>query len=314
MGERVAYVNGQIVPEREAKVSVFDRGFLSGHGVYERTRTFRGELFRLDVHIARLYRSLWFAHIDLDLPAQELTRATLALHAKNRPLLGPDDDYLVGHYVSRGLDGGGPTTVIFTEPIKFRSFAQQYVQGAHVVTPSIRQVPVQCVDPKVKSTSHLHFWLAEQEARLSDPDAYALLLDLDGNVTEVSPGGNFWIVEDGELVSPSSRAILRGVTRDVTFEVAKSVGIPTREQDFQLYDVTNADEALITTTSKCVVPVTRCNGRPIGAGSQGPIVSRLQRAWAQLCGVDFVQQALNHVTVAESTITTGPGEIRTGLK
>jgi branched-chain amino acid aminotransferase len=292
--ERMAYVNGSVVPDGQAAVPIYDQGFLNGIGVFERTRTFHGKLFRLDEHLARLERSLRMTRLELGMDLQALKTATLDLVATNAKLLGPNDDYSVGHYVSKG-PGGKPTVVIFCDPIPFRGFARQYVDGAHVVTPSIRQVPVQVIDPKMKTTSRMYFHLAEMEAHEVDPEAYALLLDLDGNVCETSPGGNFWIVSKGTVVTPPRRAILEGITRDAVFELAAEMNLPVVEADFQVYDVMNADEAMITVTSKCLVPVTRINGRPIGDGKPGPVVARLQNAWAEAYGLDFVQEALAHL-------------------
>lgn len=295
MTERVAYVNGRVVPERQASISIFDRGFLSGIGVFERTRTFRGEPFRLDEHLRRLDHSLRVTRLEPGLSLAELKRATLELLAANRPLLGPNDDYSIGHYLSKGPDGGGPTVVIFTEPINFKSFARQYLDGAHVVTPSIRQVPTQVLDPKLKTTSRMYFHLAECEARLVDPQAYALVLDLDGNVCELSPGANFWIVRDGVVLTPPGRSILRGITRDAVLELARTLEVSVVEREFQLYDVVTADEAFLTTTSRCILPVSRVNGLPIGEGKPGPTVARLQNGWAEHFGHDFVRQALAHL-------------------
>jgi branched-chain amino acid aminotransferase len=295
MPERMAYVNGTVVPEREASVSIYDQGFMSGIGVFERTRTFHGEMFRLDDHLQRLEYSLRMTRLRMNISMEELKQATLNLVDINRRLLGPNDDYSVGHYISKGTAEGGPTVVIFCDPINFKSFARQYVDGAHVVTPSIRQVAVQTIDPKMKTTSRMYFHLAEEEAHLADPEAYALVLDLDGNVCETTPGGNFWIVKNGTVTTPPGRSILRGITRDAVFEVARDIGIPVQERDFQVYDVVTADEAMITVTSKCVVPATRINGSAIGDGKPGPIVTRLQNAWAEHFGMDFVGEALAHL-------------------
>jgi branched-chain amino acid aminotransferase len=291
----MAYVNGKVVPEREASVSIYDQGFMSGVGVFERTRTFHGEMFRLDDHLQRLAYSLRMTRLTMTISMEQLKQATLDLVALNRQLLGPNDDYSVGHYISRGTASGGPTVVIFCDPIPFKNFARQYVDGAHVVTPSIRQVPVQTLDPKMKTTSRMYFHLAEEEAHLVDPEAYALVLDLDGNVCETTPGGNFWIVKNGVVTTPPGRSLLRGITRDAVFEVASDIGIPIEERDFQVYDVVNADEAMITVTSKCLVPATRINGTPIGDGKPGPIVTRLQNAWSEHFGMDFVSEALAHL-------------------
>lgn len=185
--------------------------------------------------------------------------------------------------------------VIFNELLNFKSFARQYLTGAHAVTPSIRQVPPQTLDPKMKTTSRMYFHLAEVEARLVDPQAYALVLDVDGNVCETSPGANFWIVRDGRVLTPPGRSILRGISRDAVMEVARGLDVAVDERDFQLYDVVIADEAFLTTTSRCIVPVTRVNGSPIGDGKPGPMVARLQNGWAERFGHDFVSQALSHL-------------------
>jgi branched-chain amino acid aminotransferase len=309
MTERAAYVNGRVVPESEATVSIFDRGYLSGIGVFERTRTFHGELFRLDEHLDRLDSSLKMTRLQTGLSRKELKEATLDLVRRNRPLLGPNDDYSVGHYISVGPDGK-PTVVIFCEPIPFKSFARQYRDGAHVVSPSIRQVPIQVLDPKLKTTSRMYFHLAECEAKLVDPEAYALILDLDGNVCELSPGANFWIVKKGTVITPPGRSMLRGITRDALVEVADELGIPVKEVDFQVYDVMIADEAFLTVTSRCVLPVTKVNGAPIGDGQPGPMVAQLQNGWAKRYGIDFVAQALAHLEPAGRPAIVGEGERR----
>jgi branched-chain amino acid aminotransferase len=297
MPQRVAYVNGRFVPESEACVSIFDRGFLSGYGVFERTRTFNGEPFKLDAHLARLDLSLRMTRLELGMSLADLKAQTLEVLSQNLPLREPRDDYSIGHYVSLGA-GGKPTVVIFTLPIPFAEYARQYLDGGHVVTPSTRQVPVESLDPKMKTTSRIYFHLAEAEAHAVDPEAYALLLDGDGNVCEVSPGANFWIVRNGTLITPPGRSILRGITRDALMEVAAVAGVPVVEQEFQTYDVVNADEACLTTTSRCVLPVTKINGLPIRDGKPGPIIGRLQNAWAEHFRFDFVGQALSYLPEA----------------
>jgi branched-chain amino acid aminotransferase len=195
---------------------------------------------------------------------------------------------------------------MFCEPINFKSFAKQYVDGAHVVTPSIRQVPTQSLDPKMKTTSRMYFHLAECEAKLVDPDAYALILDLEGNVCELSPGANFWIVSRGVVISPKGRAILRGINRDALYEVARAEGIACKEENFQVYDVMNADEAFLTVTSRCILPITKVNGSPIGDGRPGPIVNRLQQGWIRVFNFDFLKQALAHLEPAAPPIQAAP--------
>src|SRR5947209_18839491 len=138
----------------------------------------------------------------------------------------------------------------------FEFWASKLDTGAHFVTPSIRHVPPQCYDPKMKYRSRMHFYLADQEARLVDPNAAALLLDLDGNVTETATA-NFLIVERGTIVSPSRVNILPGISRATVIELASRLGIRFLERDLPVGDALNAAEAFITGTPYCLMPVTK---------------------------------------------------------
>ncbi|HTU21629.1 MAG TPA: aminotransferase class IV [Gemmataceae bacterium] len=182
-----------------------------------------------------------------------------------------------------------PTVCVHTFPLPFEMWAKKMLSGAHVVTPSIRQVPPQCYDPKMKCRSRMHYYLAEQEARLVDPEASALLLDLAGNVTETS-AANFLIVERGGIVSPTTVNTLTGVSRAMVHELAGKLGIPFVERDFQVYDVMNADEAFTTSTPYCLMPVTKINGVAIGNGEPGPMTRRLLAAWSAEVGLDIEKQ------------------------
>lgn len=132
-------------------------------------------------------------------------------------------------------------------------------------------------------------FLADHEARLVDPDAAALLLDLDGNVTETS-GANFLIVERGTIVSPTLRNILPGISRQTVIELAGKLSVPFVERDIQVHSVMNADEAFLTSTPFCLMPVTRINGVAIADGQPGPLYRRLIEAWSEAVGMDIVGQ------------------------
>jgi branched-chain amino acid aminotransferase len=135
----------------------------------------------------------------------------------------------------------------------------------------------------------MHYYLADHEARMADPDAAALLLDLDGNVTETS-GANFLIVERGTVVSPTTRNTLPGISRAIVIELCGKLGISFVERDFQVFNVINADEAFTSSTPYCVAPVTRINGVPIADGKPGPMVKRLLAAWGEEVGLDIAAQ------------------------
>jgi branched-chain amino acid aminotransferase len=135
----------------------------------------------------------------------------------------------------------------------------------------------------------MNYYLADQEAQLVDSGASALLLDLDGNVTETS-GANLFLVDDGTLVSPTTRNTLPGVSRATVFELAHQVGMRVAERDIQVHSVINAEEAFTTSTSYCMLPVTKLNGIRIGSGLPGPNFQRLLRAWSARVGVDIEHQ------------------------
>jgi branched-chain amino acid aminotransferase len=300
MEEGICYVNGSFVPASEAKVSIFDRGFISGEGVYDVTRSFGHKLFKLDAHVARLYRSLKYTRIDCGLAPAEMTRLSTEIFERNRHLLAPGDDCSVWQVISRGVDrfskGGKPpaTVTISCAPIAYHSFAREYVEGAILVTPSIRRTPPQSLEAKAKITNKVNHTMAAFEAKQVNPRATPLMLDLDGNISETHLG-NFFFVAGGRLCTSTDRTVLGGVTRATLFEVANELGIPVAEGNFTPYDVYCADEAFTASTSPSIVPVRSLNGSAIGSALPGPITLRLMREWEKLVGIDFVAQALGHI-------------------
>lgn len=300
MREPTVYVNGQFVPASTATVSVCDRGFRLGDAVFDTARTFRHRPYKLREHLERLYRSLRYIRLDSGLSMDEIEAITLQVVEQNVPLLKDNDDVWIHQIVSRGLlrTSGAPTVVVMTEPLPFASFARYYKLGVSCITPSIRHTPLQSVEPRAKTVSRLNLVLAELEAQQADPDAYALLLDLEGQITEYT-SGNFFMVRQGSLVTPFERTSLGGVSRETVLELAAELGIPTREADLTPYDAYNADEAFITSTSKCMLPVGRLNGIRIGARVPGPITKRLLDTWSARVEVDIVEQALSHLDTTE---------------
>ena len=300
MTEPLVYLSGRTVPASQAHLAIYDGGIVLGATVTEMTRTFNRKLFRLSDHIDRLYRSLKYVRFDVGLSKAEMVQISEDLVANNVKLLADFEEIGLIHFVTpgeyktyAGSAGGGaqskPTVCIHTFPLPFELWAKRMQQGVRVFTPSIRHVPPQCYDPKMKYRSRMHYYLADQEARAGDPEAVALLLDLDGNVTETS-GANFLIVEKGMIVSPTLRNTLPGVSRQTVIELAADLGIPFVERDFQVFNVMNADEAMLASTPFCVMPVSHINGAAIGMGAPGPIVKRLLAAWSDRVGVDIAKQ------------------------
>jgi branched-chain amino acid aminotransferase len=299
MAEPICYVNGEFIPASEAKVSVYDRGFTSGEGVYDVTRTFGHKPFKLDEHIARLYRSLRYTHIDCGIAPDEMTRLSLEVLERNRPLLGRDDDWSLWQVISRGkgwfLDGPPRATVtMFCMPVNFENFARHYVEGCTIVIPSTRRTPPLSLDPKAKITNKMNHANALYEAKLADPGATPLMLDYDGNIAETHMG-NFFFVAGGKLCTSSDRTVLGGITRTTIMKLASGLGIPVVESDFTPYDVYCADEAFTASTGPTMGPVKSVNGTPIGRGVPGPMTLRLIKAFSDMVGVDIVGQALSHL-------------------
>lgn len=298
MDQRLVYLNGAFVAEGEARVSVFDRGFNAGDGIYEATRTFNHKLFKLTEHIDRLFRSLAYVRIDCGLDVAAMARVTEEVVERNRPLLGEGDDYTVWHVVTRGEQfpspRPGPTVVIYAKPVEFDRFARNFIEGVTLITPATRRIPPQCLEAKAKITNKMNHIMAAFEARSADPRAVPLMLDVDGNIAETD-STNIFFVSRGRLCTPTDRNVLGGITRETLFEVAAELGIEVVEGDFTPYDLYTADEAFLSGTSGSMIPVRSLNGTAIGGAIPGPLTLRLIRAWNDMVGLDYVAQALSHL-------------------
>ncbi len=302
MTEPLVYLNGQMLPASQAGLKIFDAGIVLGATVTEMTRTFRHQPFRLDEHVARLFRSLKYVRFNIGMTPKELVDVSRQLLEHNTGLIDAAEELGLVHFVTAGEYGvytasagdavrAGPTVCVHTFPMPFALWASRVRDGAHVVTPSTRHVPPQCIDPKMKNRSRMHYYLADQEVRLVDSMAIALLLDLDGNVTETS-GANFLIVEGDTIVSPTLRNTLPGISRATVIELAPKLGLKFVERDIQVHSVMNADEAFLASTPYGLCPVTKINGVVIGNGQPGSTYRRLMSAWSELVGLDIVEQFL----------------------
>jgi branched-chain amino acid aminotransferase len=301
MPEALVYLNGRMLPASQAVLPIYDAGVVMGATVTEMTRTFRHQPFRLGDHLDRLFRSLRHVQFAIDETQQQLAAISRELVAHNAALLPAGGELGLNHFVTAGpvaryaglavVGDSACTVCINTFPLRWQLWARKIREGAHLVTPSIRHVPPQCIDPGVKHRSRMHFYLADQEARRIDQDASALLLDLDDNITETSTA-NFLFVEDGTIVSPSTHNILPGISRATVVELAAQLAIPFVERDAQIDQAIKSDEAFLTSTPYCLMPVTKINGSPVGSGRPGPIFRRLLDAWSQFVGVDIDRQII----------------------
>jgi branched-chain amino acid aminotransferase len=301
----LVYLNGEMLPPDQAKISVFDTAVTLGDTMTESTRTFGHIPFKLDAHITRLYKSMKVSRIDPGLSPGEMTEITQQVLEANLPHVPAEEDVWITHNISRGMGAAAAdptqqrsqaTIIIHTMPLILTDWASFYTEGCHAVTPFSRAIPTQSLDARIKNRSRLAYTLAEYEVKLVDPQAQSVILDIDGNVTE-NKGGNFFIIADGILKTPRARGALAGISRETALELATGLGIPTEIADFQPYDIYTADEAFFTSTPYCIMPATKFNGLPVGDGSVGPVTNQLLQTWSQRVETDIVAQAQGHVGV-----------------
>src|SRR5262245_17382274 len=295
MAPFTAYFCGQWMPFHQVRIDPLDRGFLVGDCVFDVARTFNGKSFRMREHVDRLYRSLAYVRIDPGLAPEEMERISEEVIARNESLRADVGDYQIWQFVTRGRGrwahrAGPPAVGVCVRQIGFSRYADLYDTGAHGIIVRTRSFSPDALDPKVKNFSRMNFNLAELEASDVDPDGWPILTDSRGNLTE-GVGYNLFMVAKGAIRTPGDRGVLQGVSRQMIFDLGQELGIPVVEEDLQPYDLYTADEAFFTSTSPCVLPVTRVDRRAIGSGKPGPVASRLLAAWSEIVGVHIVAQA-----------------------
>ncbi|MBC8357273.1 MAG: aminotransferase class IV [Planctomycetes bacterium] len=294
---RLAYLNGQLVPESTLSVPIYDAGFVQGVTVAEQMRTFGGKLFRLEEHLKRLQRSLDIIRIpNIDLASLGVAAEELA--ANNHQLLDSDDDLGLSLFVTPGSyptfapPGAHEATIgMHTYPIPFHLWSDKYERGERLVVSDVRQVPNSCWPLELKCRSRMHYYLADREAREREPGARALLLDQEGFIAEASTASVILFREAEGFLSPPREKILPGVSVGVLEELAREKGIDLSHRDLTVEDVYASDEVILCSTSPCVLPVVSLDSRPIGAGTAGSVLQQILAAWNRLVGLDIVEQS-----------------------
>jgi len=287
--ELLVWINGEFVPKSQAKVSVFDHGFLYGDGVFEGIRSYNGKVFMLDEHLDRLYESAKSIWLTIPMSKEQMKEAVLQTLRVNKLR-----DAYIRVVVSRGDGDLGldprkcpkPNVIIITDRIEL--FPNElYERGIEMVTVSVRRNSPQALNPNIKSLNYLNNILAKIEA-INAGKPEGLMLTLDGYVAE-GTGENIFIVKRKELFTPPAyKGILKGITRQVVMNLAREMGYPVHETVLTLHDVYTADECFITGTAAEIVPVVKLDDRTIGEGVPGPITKALIqkfRAYTQQVGV-----------------------------
>lgn len=299
--EPVCYMAGVWTPVSRATVHLFDSGLMYGEIITETLRTFRRVPYQVERHLERMARSLSMARIAID-PAIDLVALIDELTGRNARAFELDDEILIKVDVTRGIFGyyrqPGEEYADFNlmlHPIRlpFERFAHQYEAGMAVAYPLTRQIPAACLDPRIKHRSRLYQGIAEREARDVDPQAAALLLDVDGHLAE-GTGWNVFLVRGEQVLTPSLENCLEGVSRSVVLDLCRDRGLHVREASLTPYDLATADEAFATATSYCMLPITRAQSRPVGDGRPGPVTREVLRLWGDQVGVEIAQQACDY--------------------
>jgi branched-chain amino acid aminotransferase len=314
--ETLVYINGQLVPESEAKVSIFDIGFMYSAVFYESVRTFKRKIYMLEEHLDRLEGTMRSVGLPLLLPRAEVARAmemTLEANIPRFPL-APDNDCWLCAEVTPGMGfphprmkgkKGDPTLIVYASLLPFDEYARCYAEGKPARVATVLNVPPSVVDPRGKSRFRLHYFRAKLETSAIDPEAFALLMGTDGFLTE-GTGANVFTVRKGVLHTPTTRNILEGISRAVVIRLARELAIPVVESDMTLFDLYNAEEAFWTTSSYCILPMSRVNHVPVGKELPGPITARLLEAWSSSVGVDIVAQARKYAHIASNVWRGAP--------
>lgn len=297
MIERIAYVNGQLVAEPDAKISILDRGFLYGDSVYDSSRTFNAAPWRMRDHIDRLYLSCRYARLDPGLDADAMEALSNDLVARNRGAYAEDEEFRINHWITRGggisidsdISPSAHTLVVFTLPMDYQRFAHGYLEGVPGAITSVRRTPPECVEPRAKIGGKMNHIQSEFEAKQAG--AWGIMLDMRGFMAE-GPSYNCFFVRNGEILTSHAVNCLVGVNRTYIFELGEKLGIPVREADLTPYDLMTADEAFFTGNSLCLLPVKSVGGVAMANGANGPVTQALTRAWIEDTGCDWRGKAI----------------------
>jgi branched-chain amino acid aminotransferase len=281
------WLDGELVPEAEAKISVFDHGLLYGDGVFEGIRAYDGVVFRLQQHLDRLYNGARVIMLDIPLTQEEMTQAVVATIRANDLR-----DAYIRLVVTRGVGDLGldprkcPRASVFIIAAGIALYPEEvYQQGLRLITCSVRRNSPDALDGSIKSLNYLNNIMAKIEAiRAGVPEG--IMLTLDGYVAECT-GDNLFLVNGHDLITPPVHVgNLPGITRGAVMEIAARQGLRVREELFRLASVYTAEEVFVTGTAAEIVPVVEVDGRMTGTGKPGLVTERLLQGFRELTKAD----------------------------
>jgi branched-chain amino acid aminotransferase len=277
------WLDGNLVDESEAKISVFDHGLLYGDGVFEGLRFYSGRIFRLEEHVRRLFDSARAIVLDLPWTQEEVCKFTCDTVRAN----GLTNGY-IRLVITRGTGELGlspylcktPSMFIIASTIKLYP-EEHYTNGLSVITCATRRPAPGALMPQVKSLNYLNNIMAKVEAIQANA-LEAVMLNEQGYVAECT-GDNLFLIKNGVLLTPLiSDGALDGITRAVIIELAEKLGVPFQEKSLTRYDIFTADECFLTGTAAEVIPVVSLDRRKIGTGKPGEYTHRFLKAFHEL--------------------------------
>ncbi|MBE3577538.1 MAG: branched-chain-amino-acid transaminase [Limnochordales bacterium] len=279
----LVYLDGRLVPEEEAKISIFDHGLLYGDGVFEGIRLYSGRIFRLEQHLERLYESAASIRLNIPMTREEFKQAIIETVRANKL-----QDGYIRPVVTRGVGDLGldpvrcprPTVFIIASTIQLYP-ESLYENGLRIGTVSTRKNAPDSLNPRIKSLNYLNNILAKLEANNAG-FAEALMLNHQGYVAECAADNIFAVRRGAVLTPPTYVGALAGITRQVVLELAPGLGYQATEAVLTLHDLYTADEVFLTGTAAEIVPVVEIDGRTIGSGKPGPVTRRLRAAFREL--------------------------------
>jgi len=290
MSEQWIFIDGEFVRKEDAKISVYDHGFLYGDGVFEGIRVYGGNIFRLEQHLKRLYNSAKAIMLEIPYTSEEITAIIVQAIQRN----GFKDAY-IRVVVSRGKGDLGldpyncsnPSVIVIVEKLAIYP-KELYESGLEIVSVGSRRNAPDVLSPKLKSLNYLNNILVKIEAHLSGASE-ALMMNSQGYVAECT-ADNIFIVKGNQVITPPGYiGALEGITREAIMEMADSLGYEVKEEPFTRHDVYVADEVFLTGTAAEVIAVVKVDGRQIGDGTPGETTKALLEEFRKQVTTDGVK-------------------------
>tara|TARA_B100000989_G_C19532924_1_gene471194 strand:+ start:8968 stop:9942 length:975 start_codon:yes stop_codon:yes gene_type:complete len=299
---RLVFINGNFVKEEDAKVSIYDSSLMFGDMVFEMTRSFGKKQFKLKEHLERLFLGAKILRIPIKYNIKQLEKKCYETMEKNDQFFKKNDEHRLLIEVSRGILDiyktdtklyKGSNLIIADFPLRWtvQNMGKLFDTGINCVIPSQRAIPARYLDSKIKNRNRIFYLMANIEASMfTGKNVWPILLDDQGYISEGS-GDNFFIIKNNTIITPEGRNLLRGISRNyITNELADQIGINMIEKNIEPYDVYSADEAFISATPFCMLPVVSLNQIKIGNGKVGKVFSRLLNTWSNNVGINIKSQ------------------------